>query len=249
LNYLKKYVICLSLIFGISFTFSQNPDQNLLPNPGFENDLELWWYQPDYGEFGLSKISFDDPAAVHSGKKGAKLSITEAGYYDWHITLRIPSQWKAVKNQKYRLTFWAKNQSPSKKLFLLFTEGLPDYTKRGEKIFTLNTEWKQYEFEFISKREGEGAVQLTFCLGLDTGVFYFDEFAIKTLGKAGIRVPQQSLTTLETTGGLYKIWDIKGRDVSATFLNNRQKPPPVIVFQKGEKRLPIIVSEQLLIYE
>jgi hypothetical protein len=250
MNHFKKCVIGLSLVLGTGFTFSTESNQNLLLNlnPGFEKDLESWAYEADYGEFGMSEIFFDDPAAVHSGKKGAKLHVTEAGYINWHVKLSIPSQWEAVKNQKYLLTFWAKSQNPSKKLPLKCSTGLPDFTEIDKKTFTLGDDWKKLEFEFTSLEDGAGAVRLTFCLGLDTGIFYFDDFVLKAVGKViSIRwshIPSQNLTALETNNGSFKIWDIKGREVSGTLWNKKQKCLPFFVFQKGQKRLPIIDSQQ-----
>ena len=249
MSYLKKYLIGIIIVLEMSFTFSQESNQNLLPNPDFEKELESWGYVADFGEFGMSEISFDDPAAVHSGKKGAKLSVTEAGYYNWHIKLKIPWEWEAVKNQKYRLTFWAKSQNPSKNLPLGLSDGSPGFVVKEEKVFKLSSDWKQFEFEFTSEAEGVGSVRLIFLLGLDTGVFYFDDFVLNTVGEIGIRLTQKNLPVSVTdNNGIYKIWDIKGRDVSAALLNKRLNRLPIIVFQQRQKHLPTIVFQRLLNY-
>ncbi|MGD9201317.1 MAG: carbohydrate binding domain-containing protein [Chitinispirillia bacterium] len=246
MSHLKKYVIGIIIVLGTSFTFSQESNQNLLPNPGFENDLESWGYDPDFGEYGMSEISFDDPAAVHSGKKGAKLTVTEAGYYNWHIKLKIPWEWKAVKNQKYRLAFWAKSHNTSKNLPLGLSDGSPGFVEKEEKVFKLSSDWKQFEFEFTSKADGVGSVRLIFLLGLDTGVFYFDDFVLNTVGEIGIRFTQKKLpiSSVTNNNSIYKIWDIKGRNVSAALLNKGLNRIPIIVFQQRQKHLPIIVFQK-----
>jgi len=144
---------------------------NLVANGDFEGATTGWIKYNT--STGVSTLSFVDSAA-HSGTKGARMHVTAASTENWHVQLKFPVI-STVAQTVYRLSYWAKGPDVSTHV------GISDnaYVYLTGFTQTYTSTWTKFQGTFI----GDGTKRrIAASLGLDTGVYDFDDVVIEAIG-------------------------------------------------------------------
>lgn len=114
---------------------------NLMSNGNFENGYDGWTNLADNGANAVYTINDQD---AKEGGKGMRTLILALGANPWDAQslYTFPS----IKNQKYKLTFYAKSNGKNKKLRVQFQKNT--YTPKD---FIINDDWKKYEWVIGAK--------------------------------------------------------------------------------------------------
>jgi endo-1,4-beta-xylanase len=138
---------------------------NLLPNGGFERDLENWFTQassPAAATFSV--ITGDAP----EGSKALKVDVTAPGPNPWSVQA-INDAWASESGKTYTLSFYAKAATAASSFKVI-----QQNQTYAERIFTLSTAWQKYEWTFAA---AEASLQLKFHFPA-AGTFFIDNLFI-----------------------------------------------------------------------
>lgn len=114
--------------------------QNLIVNPGFENDNSGWSFSSNNGSSANYTIStLNSP----EGSKHLKCDVISLGINDWDVQAKS-TEFAVSETQRYRLTFKAKSatQGAIIKMYLQKNEWMG-------KSFTMSDSWTTYTYEFF----------------------------------------------------------------------------------------------------
>lgn len=163
MQHVKKlpFILLLIPLLGSYVTHAQN----LIPNGGFENNLNNWWTNAATGAEATFTIITSDPA---EGSKALKADVIKPGTNAWDVQA-VNDAWASVSGQDYTLTFWAKAATAGSSF-----KAIIQNTSYAEKTFSVTENWQKYEWTFNAAEEG---LQLKFHFP-SQGTFFIDGIVI-----------------------------------------------------------------------
>ena len=138
---------------------------------------------------GTMSRSFFNPAA---GLFSALVNVSQSDGVDWH------AQWKYVslsvtKDSTYTVSFWARSEVNRTVNVAVMLDGSP-YTGYGWWSAALTDVWKRFAFSFTAPATVTGGIRLTFNLGQQAGMTWFDDVSFAKVSPSGLR-PGESLAS------------------------------------------------------
>ena len=143
---------------------------NMLSNPGFENEDAEWTFSQRNG--ATATLSFNVPAP-YAESKSAKIQITSIGQYANDVNLQYRNL-SMAQGRSYAISFYAKANGAAILDFRMVGTSAP-YTSFLREQIELKTHWKKYMVEFIAPESRTGDLRLDFRCGGQVGTIYFDE--------------------------------------------------------------------------
>lgn len=149
-------------------------NSNLIEDGDFQNQLsEEWTEEIHYGNKASFEIDLDN-AYNGAGSLKATIEPAEKIYEIQYKQLGITLQ----KDKIYTLSFMAKAEKPSH-MGVAYGLDVDPYTILGlGEEFTVSTEWRKYEFDFIPTRE-ESLTRVSLVLGFVDGEIWFDDIELR----------------------------------------------------------------------
>lgn len=176
--------------------------QNLLWNPGFEDEGDGWtlWHQG--GTVAEGTVTYPNTGA-YEGTRYARIEVTtpsETSGENWHIQFQPPA-WEAQAGVEYEFKFWGKSELGS--IIHVSVQG-PDYTYLTGSSFSLSTEWSEHSVYHYAEEGGTGAVRFHVYVAEVADVYSFDSFSVtaQTVNvKAGAGKQAQGLRVRQEPAG------------------------------------------------
>jgi len=140
--------------------------QNLIINPGFENDLTAWAFNKNNGASANFTIeTLNSP----EGNKHLKCDVLSLGTEDYDLQIRS-NEFAVDKTHQYRLTFKAKSETQGAEIKV--------YIQKSSwmgKSFTISDSWTTYTYEFFPN---ESSKQLKFNF-INLKKYYIDDIVLE----------------------------------------------------------------------
>jgi len=123
-------------------------------------------------------------SSPYQGTGAAAVTVSSADDTDWHL------QWKHVglsvsKDSVYVVTFAARADS-TRRIGLSVMNNVSPWTWYGGTSFNLTTNWQVFTFSFKQPESLVGTFRLSFALGLQSGIYYFDSVDVRIQGTTGL---------------------------------------------------------------
>ena len=181
---------------------------NLLPNGGFENDLDDWPVSSD-ATAGNTTIS-TTPADVHSGTRALRVAGTTTGGRRRDITALVPP------DSVFTLTAWAKISNDE-----VWSNGGIAFYKNGTRIRNLQWNFEGSSYREYTRRFRSGTdydrVDLWVSKGGGTSVLCVDDFRLVTGGRPGPLTALSSDNELFASARVLAMWgEYLQKDVLST---------------------------------
>jgi hypothetical protein len=125
------------------------------------------------------------PAA---GLFSALVNVTASDGVDWH------AQWKhvsltIVKDSVYTVSFWGRAETNRTVGVSVMLDGSP-YTSYAWVGADLTPGWKRFSFSFTAPVTVAGGIRLSFNLGQQAGMAWFDDVVFASVGLSGLRAEE-----------------------------------------------------------
>lgn len=150
------------------------PDGNLVYNGHFTDELDYW----EFGNFeGGSGSALWEDEEVH-------IQISQPGSQIWANQL-IQQQMNLEEGARYRVSFKARAAEPREimvKMGGLAPRGWAAYS--GEQYISIDTEMKEYSFEFTMAEEQDVQARYEFNMGLSDADVWIDDAQLENLDEA-----------------------------------------------------------------
>ncbi len=137
--------MCLSVLTGVIGASAAPARAGVctLVNGGFETaPLSPWVLQTNGG--AIASLSTD---AGQAGAQSAKITIGEAGVFDWDVQL-VQEGASLIPGKRYTLAFWSKAQAARSASAALQQVDAP-YNTLAHQLFQIGTNWQRYSAEFV----------------------------------------------------------------------------------------------------
>ena len=157
---------------------------NQIANSTFEEQdpAPPWTIELHAPATGTMSRSFFNPAA---GLFSALVNVSSSDGTDWHV------QWKHValsvkKDTIYTVSFWARAESNRTVGVSVMLDGSP-WTSYAWVGAALSDSWKRFSFSFKSPATVNGGIRLTFNVGQQAGMTWFDDVSFAPVSPSGLR--------------------------------------------------------------
>ncbi|MFW5805801.1 MAG: GH39 family glycosyl hydrolase [Bacteroidales bacterium] len=162
---MKRCITVIALFCIVNAVFSQN----LIMNPGFENNFDHWVYAADFPD--VTEFSIDN-AAVHSGSSSAKISVTDSS----SNTVFIAQNLTVTEHKHYEFSFWIKTEN-IEQFILPYTKFLEDTALVFENFYCPAgdvSQWTQIQSRFTAPAGTDNLNLFIFMFG--KGTMWLDDF-------------------------------------------------------------------------
>lgn len=170
---------------------------NLLPvNSGFEFGIDDIF--TNLASNGASATFKSDNTDAYEGYNSLNVKVTAVvpnEFWDVQMNTR---KFKVVKNHNYILSFWAKADN-GQKIDVKIADTENNTWINGEKQFSLNNDWKRYNYEVSSNitTSGQRGALLTFMMGRSIGNYWLDNIVFADLDTINTSTVLQNLLNTE----------------------------------------------------
>jgi hypothetical protein len=121
---------------------------------------------------------------VYEGVLAVKVSVSASDGVDWHL------QWKETglslaRDSIYVVRFAARSDS-TRTIGAWVTKDVSPYTSYGGVQATLDTTWREFKFLLRASETSSNNVRLSFSVGAEQGVYWFDAVSMKRAASSGL---------------------------------------------------------------
>jgi hypothetical protein len=184
LSFLRSRYLTTAALASVWNAGSHPPGAtNLLVNGTFESSPpSTGWVMEIHAP--ANATVFHDSLVVHSGKYSAKVLVSQVDGTDWHL------QWKQIglsvtKDSLYVISFAARSDS-TRPLTISLMKDVSPWNGYGGMNIVLMPEWKTFTFNVRTTETVAGVIRLSFTVGAQAGVYWFDDLSMMTGGVEGL---------------------------------------------------------------
>jgi beta-glucanase (GH16 family) len=146
---------------------------NLLKNSGFEKGVKYW----NKGVSPLADATFSlNTQNALAGNYALSIDVQSLAANPWDIQVS-QNELMLTSGEHYNLTFWAKSDNIDGEINLAIINSSTFFVYTIE-TFQLTSEWTQYEINYTATATAMVAINID--LGIQTGIYYFDDFHFST---------------------------------------------------------------------
>jgi hypothetical protein len=141
-------------------------------NGGFESGTSNWIFYPS----GMGTC-IADTSNPHSGRYCGKVIIDTSTGSIYDVSFG-QTNLSVKKDSLYTITFWVRSDV-SKNASVFFQDYSAPYQSYGGSTFQMTPNWQRYTFD-VKATNDFYPVWLYFCVGGDTGTYWFDDISVST---------------------------------------------------------------------
>jgi len=146
---------------------------NLLKNGGFEKGVKYWNSSVSY----LADVEFQlNSEEALGGNSALTVDVQTLAENPWDIQIS-QNDLTLISGEQYSISFWAKSDNIDGEINLAMINSNTLYVYFIENI-QLTDQWTQYTIDYNATNSA--TVALNIDLGLQTGIYYFDNFVLTT---------------------------------------------------------------------
>lgn len=174
----------------------------MLTNGNFTNGLTGWNLEQHAGATATATQSTDAPSGF---TRSVRIQVTRAGSQGWHVQL-AQSGLRIESNKLYTLSFWARSDATRDITVALAMAHEPWQALGTWNSVALNTQWRRFEFVFLTTQGSTNGRVLFSGMGLQTGTYWITGVSLRPGGTLRVIPPDQSLEAKSVANVLRSNW-------------------------------------------
>ena len=164
-----------------------------IKNGTFEQTINTSdWELEVHTEYSAQANLIRDNTNPYNGSYSAKVAVSKSTGTEWHIQFKYKTV-TVYKDSIYTVSFAARSDASNNISVSLMNENSP-WTWYGGTNIKLSTNWKVFSFTVKAPETNLGHTRLSFSLGKNFGIFWFDEISVTKAGIHGLLADE----TIET---------------------------------------------------
>lgn len=174
----------------------------MLTNGNFTNGLNGWILEQHDGAVATATQSTDAPSGY---TRSVRIQVTQPGTQGWHVQL-AQAGLTVEGGRIYTLSFWAKANA-SRNIVAAVTMAHDPWQALGPwNTVSLSTQWRRFEFTFITSQSDNNARVLFSEMGTQTGTYWITGVSLRPGGTLRVLPPDQNLESKTVANILRSNW-------------------------------------------